>query len=145
MDRAVVGRKLEALRHCVQRLRMRRAASAELLAADADLQDVLVLNLSRAVQLCVDIAAHLLSDTTQPIPRTMGETFVRLADAGLIDADLAQRLRRAVGFRNLAVHQYEVIDWTIVQALTGEPLADFDRFALAVAHVLDDIGDDQAR
>jgi uncharacterized protein YutE (UPF0331/DUF86 family) len=144
MDRAVVGRKLEALRHCVQRLRMRRAASVEQLAADADLQDVLVLNLSRAVQLCVDIAAHLLSDTAQPIPRTMGETFARLADADLIDADLAQRLQRAVGFRDLAVHQYEAIDWAIVQALTGEPLADFDRFALAVAQVLHDTGNDAA-
>ena len=133
MDRAVVERKLEALRHCLQRLRDRRPAGAEALAADPDLQDILVLNLSRAVQWCVDIAAHLLADSLQPVPRTMGETFTHLAAAGLVSADLAQRLRRTVGFRNIAVHNDEVIDWAIVQALTGEPLADFDHFAAAVA------------
>jgi len=133
VDRAVVERKLEALRHCLQRLRDRRPAEATALAADADLQDVLVLNLSRAVQLCVAIAAHLLADTQLPVPRTMGETFAHLAAAGLVSADLARRLRRAVGFRNIAVHNYEVIDWAIVHALTGEPLADFEHYAAAVA------------
>lgn len=133
VDRAVVERKIEALRHCLQRLRDRRPTDAAALAADADLQDVLVLNLSRAVQLCVDIAAHLLAESRQPVPRTMGETFTHLAAAGPVSPDLAQRLRRAVGSRNIAVHNYEIIDWTIVHALTGQPLADFDHFAAAVA------------
>lgn len=112
---------------------VRRPATAAQLAADEDLQDVLVLNLSRAVQLCVDVAAHLLADSKQAIPMTMGESFVKLAASGLIDADLAVRLRRVVGFRNIAVHNYEVIAWDIVHALTGELLADFDQFAAEVS------------
>ncbi len=94
---------------------------------------MLVLNLSRAVQLCVDIAARLLAGTLQPVPATMGETFVRLASSGVIDAGLAGRLQRAVGFRNIAVHDYETIDWDIVFALAGEPLGAFEQFAAAVA------------
>ncbi len=133
MDRTVMLRKLEALRHCLQRLRERRPATAAMLAADEDLQDVLVLNLSRAVQLCVDVAAHVLAASRQPVPATMGETFVRLAAMGAISTELAVRLRRSVGFRNIAVHTYEAIDWEIVFALTGEPLADFDQFAADVA------------
>ncbi len=126
-------RKLEALRHCLGRVRERRPASASMLAADEDLQDVLVLNLSRAVQLCVDIAAHRLADSKQPVPATMGETFTTLAASGALEADLARRLRRAVGFRNIAVHNYEAIDWDIVFALTGESLADFEQFASQVS------------
>lgn len=133
MDRTVTERKLEALRHCLQRVRERRPAAAELLATDADLQDVLVLNLSRAVQLCVDLAAHLLAGSQQQVPATMDEAFAQLAAAGFVDTDLANRLRRAVGFRNIAVHNYERIDWDVVFALSGAPLADFERFATAVA------------
>jgi uncharacterized protein YutE (UPF0331/DUF86 family) len=48
----------------------------------------------------------------------------------------AHPLRRAVGFRNIAVHQYEVIDWAIVHALTGDPLLDFERFASVVAQAV---------
>jgi uncharacterized protein YutE (UPF0331/DUF86 family) len=136
LDRAVTHRKLEALRHSLRRVRERRPADATLLATDEDAQDVLVLNLSRAVQLCVDIAAHLLAESKQPVPSTMGETFTRLAASGAIPADLAAKLRRAVGFRNIAVHNYEAIDWDIVFALTGEPLGDFEQFAAAVAVAL---------
>lgn len=132
MDREVTQRKLEALRHCLQRVRERKPASAAMLADDEDAQDVLVLNLSRAVQLCVDIAAHLLAGSFQPVPATMGESFVNLAKSGVIDAVLAGRLRRAVGFRNIAVHNYETIDWDIVFALAGEPLSDFEQFAAQV-------------
>jgi uncharacterized protein YutE (UPF0331/DUF86 family) len=133
VDREVTQRKLEALRHCLARVRERRPADAAMLAREEDAQDVLVLNLSRAVQLCVDIAAHLLADSRQPVPATMGEAFVSLAASGVIDADLAGRLRRAVGFRNIAVHNYEVIDWDIVFALAGESLSDFDQFGAEVA------------
>ena len=132
MDREVIERKLEALRHCLARVRARKPADAATLAKDEDTQDVLVLNLSRAVQLCVDIAAHLLADSRQPVPATMGEAFASLATSGVIDANLAGRLRRAVGFRNIAVHNYETIDWDMVFALAGEPLSDFDAFAAAV-------------
>jgi uncharacterized protein YutE (UPF0331/DUF86 family) len=84
------------------------------------------------VQLCVDLAAHRLSALNKPVPVTMGDTFTQLAAQGLLDLGLADRLKRAVGFRNIAVHNYEVMDWDIVHALTGEPLADFDQFAAAM-------------
>jgi uncharacterized protein YutE (UPF0331/DUF86 family) len=133
MDRGVIERKLEALRHCIARVRAKRPPTAESLAADADLQDVLVLNLSRAVQVCVDIGAHLLAPSGSALPATMGETFTRLGEVGLIDTELAARLRRAVGFRNIAVHNYEAIDWEIVWLLAGDPLRDFEAFARQAA------------
>jgi uncharacterized protein YutE (UPF0331/DUF86 family) len=104
MDRDVIERKLESPRHCIARIRAKRPPTAVSLAAAADLQDVLALNLSRAVQVCVDIGAHLLAPSGSAPPATMGETFTRLGEVGLIDTELAARLRNAVGFRNIAVH-----------------------------------------
>ncbi|HSI59490.1 MAG TPA: HepT-like ribonuclease domain-containing protein [Ideonella sp.] len=63
----------------------------------------------------------------------MGETFVRLADAKFIDVDLSKRVRNAVGFRNIAVHNYDVIDWSIVHALSDLSLRDFEDFARQIA------------
>ncbi len=53
-----------------------------------------------------------------------------------MDRAVTQRKLEAVGFRNIAVHNYEAIDWDIVFALTGEPLGDFEQFAAAVAVAL---------
>ena len=132
MDRLVVAEKLESLRRCVQRIEDRRVQTAEALRADPDRQDVLSLNITRAVQLCVDLAAHVVSDTKQPAPQTMGETFDLLAAEGVISAALCKRMRGAVGFRNIAVHSYQAIDWDIVHAITHEGMDDFREFAAAI-------------
>ncbi|MBK6715177.1 MAG: DUF86 domain-containing protein [Burkholderiales bacterium] len=136
MDRLVLERKLESLRRCLVRVRSRCPATLPELVQDLDAQDVLVLNLSRAVQLCVDMAAHLLTELELPPPSTMGEAFTRLAEAQVIDAALAQAMRRAVGFRNLAVHNYDAIDWAIVFAIATNHIGDFERFARKVAERL---------
>lgn len=104
-----------------------------MLAADLDAQDVLVLNLSRAVQLCVDLASHVLSGLDLPPPETMGQAFERLQQAGLLEAELALQLRKAVGFRNIAVHAYDVLDWTIVFNIATRNFADFEAFARMIA------------
>ena len=72
MDRQVVEQKLESLRHCVRRIEAKCPADAQTLVTDADLQDIASLNLSRAVQVCVDIGAHLISGMEVPPPDTMG-------------------------------------------------------------------------
>lgn len=129
MAGAVLNEKLESLRRCIQRVRSTCPDSAEALGSDIDAQDIVTLNLTRAIQLAVDIGSHLLSATDQPAPTTMGETFTLLCESGLIDEALADRLRRAVGFRNIAIHSYRDVDWTIVHSICTDRLDDFRDFA----------------
>jgi hypothetical protein len=53
MDREVIEQKLELLRRCLQRIEGKCPADAQTLATDPDLQDIVALNLNRAVQVCV--------------------------------------------------------------------------------------------
>jgi uncharacterized protein YutE (UPF0331/DUF86 family) len=108
-------------------------ATADQLAKDIDAQDIIALNLSRTVQLCVDLALHKLSTTGQSIPATMGAAFDELVKIGTINTDLAQRMKSAVGFRELAVHQCEAMDWRIVHAICTKHLDDFRVFARLMA------------
>jgi len=130
MDQALINQKLESLRRCVVRLEERCPASAEALQADLDAQDILTLNLTRAIQLCVDIASHWIAEhheLTSPI--TMGQSFEVLAERGVIARDLANDMRKSVGFRNIVVHNYEAVDWQIVFAICYRHLDQFRRFA----------------
>lgn len=119
----------------MKRIEDRRAASVAELEADPDRQDILALNLTRAVQLCIDMAVHVLATAERPAPVSMGETFTALAAEGVIDDELASRMRSAVGFRNVAVHAYVRLDWDIVHAVSHEGLEDFERFAACIAAV----------
>jgi uncharacterized protein YutE (UPF0331/DUF86 family) len=137
MDREVVEQKLESLRRCLQRIETKCPEDADTLAADFDLQDIVSLSLSRAVQLSVDIGAHIISGLNVPPPDTMGHTFDILAQSGLLTAELAHSLKKAVGFRNIAVHNYDAINWYIVHSIARNHLADFTVYAKVVAMNLD--------
>ncbi len=128
----VLQRKLDSLHRCIQRVEEKCPASAEMLEHDPDLQDIVVLNLNRAVQLCVDMATHLLPSTGEPVPETMSEAFRKMARLHMLDADVAERLCKAVGFRNIAVHSYDTINWAIVHAIATRHRDDFRAFAKAV-------------
>ena len=136
MDRDVVTAKLESLRHCVERVRTRTPASAEELSSCYDAQDIICLNLERAVRACVDIAAHIVSDTECTVPDSMAGTFDALERQGVLSRDLTERMRRAVGFRNISVHAYQTLDWEIVYSIATERLGDFVEYGLAIEAVL---------
>lgn len=137
MDNELIEQKLESLRRCLQRIQGKCPSSAETLASDPDLQDIVVLNLTRALQLCVDIGTHLISGMDTPPPSTMGQTFDLLAEIGVINTELAIRMKKAVGFRNIAVHNYEAINWQIVHAIATSHLNDFKDFAQAVVRKIE--------
>ena len=63
----------------------------------------------------------------------MGQTFDLLAQEGVLNVELANNLKKAVGFRNIAVHTYESINWGIVHSIVKYHLADFSEFAKVVA------------
>jgi uncharacterized protein YutE (UPF0331/DUF86 family) len=136
MDTLIIERKLDSLYRCIHRIEKKCPTDKETLKTDIDLQDVIVLNLSRAVQLCVDLAAHILADRNQPPPNTMGETFEQLSTQQLITHELAQRLKKSVGFRNLAVHNYNELNWDIVHAIASRHLNDFKDFAEVIGKLL---------
>jgi uncharacterized protein YutE (UPF0331/DUF86 family) len=129
----MIEEKLESLRRAVRRVSEKRPADVQTLENDFDLQDILTLNLSRAIQLCVDIGMHLISDLELPPPDTMGQTFDVLRKGGVIGDELAKRLKAAVGFRNVAVHNYELINWSIVHSIATNHLGDFADFAKAIS------------
>jgi len=134
MAEQVMAQKLESLRRCLGRIRQHLPERPEGLLHDPDRQDIIALNLTRAIQIAADMASHHIAGRSDiPAPQSMGQSFQLLADCGVIDAELAVGLRKAVGFRNILVRSYETINWEIVFALCTERLADFERFAQSMA------------
>lgn len=136
MDKEMVLAKLESLRRCLERVESQHIASLRDLQESLDKQDIVVLNVERAVQLCVDIASHLLAESSGQVPDTMAETFKILASQGMLDTSVAEQLRKAVGFRNIAIHQYQDINQEILYAVVTSHLQDFRAFAKAVLGLL---------
>ena len=129
---AVIEAKLTSLRRCIVRLEGKRPETLEALEADIDLQDILAVNLERAVQLCVDIALHVIADSDNAAPPTMGDAFRALHRMDVLDSGTAEALVKAVGFRNVAVHLYSEIDLGIVFDVVTNRLDVFRDFARSI-------------
>ena len=128
MNSIVIKTKLESLRKCLDRIESKKPETLDVLLQDIDIQDIIALNLERSVQLCVDIANHILSSLDDSPAMSMAESFERLSEKEIISKDLAGNLRRAVGFRNLSVHAYDKIDWNLVWTNFGSDLNDLVNF-----------------
>ena len=123
MNPDVINRKLESLRRCVARIHSKMPFTQDELQTDYDLQDIVSINLERAVQTCVDIAAHVISETEASPPDTMAESFNRLVALERLTPSLAERMRKAVGLRNILVHQYTDIEWAIIFEVIHLPVS----------------------
>ena len=137
MDFEVIAQKLDSLARCIDRVQSSCPGTLAELQNNIDAQDIVTLNLTRAVQLAVDIGAHIVAHSRQPAPATMGESFESLSQLGIIESSLSSGLKKAVGFRNIAVHNYQVINWDVVFYIVNERLVDFREFVAAINTWLD--------
>ena len=128
MNSIVIKTKLESLRKCLDRIETKKPETLDDLLQDIDVQDIIALNLERSVQLCVDIANHILSSLDDAPAISMAESFERLCEKKIIPNDLGKSLKKAVGFRNLSVHAYYKIDWQLVWSILEGDLNDLVRF-----------------
>jgi uncharacterized protein YutE (UPF0331/DUF86 family) len=130
VERDVVLAKVSVIDRCLNRIADVRSATVARSSIDAD--DIVILNLTRATQAAIDLASHVIATERYGLPDSVAATFSLLESQGLIEPDLASRLRKMVGFRNIAVHDYQTIDPRIVEAIAGGPIEDLRRFAAII-------------
>ena len=124
----VLLNKVAAIERALRRVREEHAGRDANLFESLTKQDAILLNLQRACESTIDLAMHLVRVERLGVPQESREAFALLAGAGVIDADLAGRLQKMVGFRNIAVHDYERLNLQVVLAIVTGRLADFERF-----------------
>jgi len=125
----VILNKAAIIERCVKRVRHLYADDDANLFEDITRQDAIVLNLQRSCEAAIDLAMHLVRRRRLGLPQETREAFSTLAEAGILEPPLAATLARMVGFRNLAVHEYQALQMPIVRAVIREQLPDLLEFA----------------
>ena len=127
-----ISPQVDSIARCIERIESKKPFTLEKLKSDFDLQDVISVNLERIVQASVNISGMIISKSQYPAPLEMAECFEVLKTLQFIDDYTCLRMKKAVGFRNLMVHEYEKIDWQIVFRITENHLEDFKSFVRQV-------------
>lgn len=128
IDTAVLAERTMAVERHLARVAARLPASADSLRPASDASDAVVLHLWQATQIVIDLAMSACLVLRLGTPSSYADAFRRLERADVVDAELADRLVRAAGFRNLVAHAYESLDLTRVHAAATRGPADLLRF-----------------
>jgi len=121
----VVVQKLASIDRCLASVRRYVAGDLGRL-ADPMVLDAVVLNLQRACELAIDAACREVSRRGLGVPADSSDAFTILERDAIVSPPVAERMRRMVGFRNIAVHEYRKLDPAIVRTVVEHRLGDFE-------------------
>ncbi len=128
----VIFNKIEIIKRCLKRIREEYVNDKEAIDEDFTKQDSVILNLQRACEASIDLGMRLVKNKKLGLPQSSGDVFALLSQEGVIQKELSHRLQKMVGFRNIAVHDYQRINLSILHSILDERLIDFENFIKTV-------------
>jgi len=125
----VLVNKAATIERCVARARDEYAKDPATFASDFTRQDAAILNIQRACEAALDMGQHLVRREQLGVPQSARDVFTLLVQAGWIDELLADAMKRMVGFRNIAVHDYQTLQLPITISVIRDHLTEFEAFS----------------
>jgi uncharacterized protein YutE (UPF0331/DUF86 family) len=125
----VLINKAAAIERCVRRAREEYEKDPASFATDFTRQDAAILNIQRACEAALDMGQHLIRRERLGVPQSARDVFELLCRGGWLEASLLTTMKNMVGFRNIAVHEYQTLQMPITIAIITQHLDDFVRFS----------------
>ncbi len=128
MAHDVILNKIATIERCMKRIHEEYDSYEETFKDNYTKQDSVILNLERLSQATIDIATYIIRDEKLGLPSTSRELFVLLEENHIISEQISFKMQAMVGFRNIAVHDYQNLNIDIVIAIVEKHLVDFENF-----------------
>ena len=138
VDKTLILRKLSDVSEYLDQLVEFSEITVEVYSSDWKIQRIVERTLQMMMEVCADIASHIISDSNYRIPKTYADAFRILWEQGILDESLSNKMEQMAKFRNIVVHQYDKVDATIVVGILQEHLSDFDDYKDAIIRLLEE-------
>lgn len=125
----VLLNKAATIERCLKRIGEEYQNNPENLKKNFTKQDAILLNLERACEAAIDIAMRLIKKYRLGIPQESREAVQMLVQSGHFEEILGKNLEAMVGFRNIAVHDYQALNLDIVESILQHHLKDLKQVA----------------
>jgi uncharacterized protein YutE (UPF0331/DUF86 family) len=134
MDDVVIN-KLATIERCLFRIKEVYQQAGDDFLSDYTRQDSIILNLQRACEASIDLANYITKLKNLGIPQSSRNSFELLQKAGLLPLEVSDNLKKMVGLRNIAVHDYQELNLEIVKYVVENHLVDFQRFGKVIKSI----------
>jgi len=132
VDKDLLLEKASSVRRHLKRVKEKTNVDLKTFLSDVDRQEIVMFNLQIAIQNCIDIAAHIISEEGFGIPDSISDMFYLLEENGYLDNQLTENMVKAAGFRNLIVHEYTKIEVKQVFDISQKDINDLNEYLKSV-------------
>jgi len=133
VDRLIIERLTSLINSYLNDLKPVQDVSFSQYSKDIKIQRFVERTLHIAIEACLDIGNHIISDEGFREPEDNRDIFNVLGEKGIITDKLQKRLQDMASFRNLIVHSYAKIDNEIVYGILKKRLGDIEEFMKVVS------------
>lgn len=126
MDEIILN-KIAIIRNCLRQVKKYYIGFEGEFADNFMRQDAIILNLQRMCEASIDLALRIIRLRKLGLPQDSRDAFVTLEKAKLLSPKLSADLQNMVGFRNVAVHDYQKVNLAIVKSILESHLTDFEK------------------
>ncbi len=70
--------------------------------------------LQELIEAAIDINSHLIVQSSKATPDDYYESFINVGELGIISSNLAEKLAPSAGLGNRLVHEYDLLDHSLV-------------------------------
>lgn len=137
VDRVIILRKLAEMEGYLGQIKEFSHITPQDYAKDWKTQRIVERTLQIMIEICVDIANHIIADRKYRVPLSYADTFKVLHEEGVINAELSGNMERMAKFRDILVHHYNKLDESTVVALLRGQLEDFIRYKDSILGTLE--------
>lgn len=136
VDKILIMRKLAELETYIKQIQEYSTITVKEYSRDWKIQRIVERTLQMMIELCVDIANHIIADKKYRIPTSYSDTFQVLEEEDIISKKQYKTMKNMSQFRNIIVHHYDKIDETIVINILKRNLKDFFEFRDSVLKII---------
>ena len=136
VDKLLIGRKLAEIEVYLSQINEYSNISVKSYREDWKTQRIVERTLQILIEICLDIANHIISDKNMRLPMGYADAFKVLMENDIISKELGNKMEKMAKFRNIIVHQYEGIDPEIVVSILRKNLKDFEKYKKAILKIL---------
>lgn len=137
LDKALVLRKLADLEEYLGQVKEYESITVEQYLRDWKIQRIIERTLQMIIETCADIAEHIISDRGYRIPTSYVDTFRVLYERNILNKDLFETMEKMAKFRNIIVHNYDMVDAEIVVGILRKDLDDLLSYKNAIINALE--------
>ena len=117
-------------------LRGYAALDREAFLGDRKALDSAKYNFVVAIECCIDAGSHIIASEGLRVPTDYRDVAQVLAEAGVVDQDLAERFKLMISFRNRLVHMYWQVDDELIYEYLEKNLDDISDLAQKFASLV---------